>query len=68
MGILGLQETPFMASAIYLTDLGAVGISTSAQNRAACSYYGTGGSTCSYSRSVMKYKATIQNNIDLLSS
>ena len=71
LGYYGNPWSPrdaFMASAIYLTNLGAVGISTSAQNRAACSYYGTGGSTCSYSRSVMKYKATIQNNIDLLSS
>ena len=58
----------FMASAMYLTDLGAVGTSTSAQHRAACKYYGTGGSTCSYSRSVMKYKASIENDIELLSN
>jgi membrane-bound lytic murein transglycosylase B len=72
--ILGYFANPwsprdaFLASAMYLTDLGAVGNSASAQNRAACRYYGSGGSTCSYSRSVMKYKATIQDNIDLLSS
>ena len=72
--ILGYFANPwsprdaFMASAMYLTDLGAVGTSTSAQNKAACKYYGSGGSTCSYSRSVMKYKSTIQSNIDLLSS
>lgn len=58
----------FMASAMYLTDLGAVGNSASAQNRAACRYYGSSGSSCSYSRSVMKYKANIQSNIDLLSN
>ncbi|MCX6704770.1 MAG: hypothetical protein NT162_00315, partial [Candidatus Woesebacteria bacterium] len=72
--ILGYNANPwsprdaFFASAIHLTDLGAVGTSTSAQNRAACSYYGTGGSSCSYSRSVQKLKSTIQDNIDLLSS
>lgn len=70
--MLGYDANPwaprdaFMASALYLTDLGAVGSSASAQNKAACRYYGTGGSSCSYSRSVMRYKATIQDNIDLL--
>ena len=58
----------FLASAVYLTDLGAVGTSTSAQNKAACRYYGSGGSSCSYSRSVQKLKSIIQDNIDLLSS
>jgi len=58
----------FTASAMYLTDLGAIGSSTSAQNKAACRYYGSGGSSCSYSRSVQKLKSTIQDNIDLLSS
>ncbi len=72
--ILGYYANPwspldaFMASGLYLTDLGAVGTSTSAQNRAACSYYGTKSSSCSYSRSVQKLKSTIQSNIDLLSS
>ncbi|MFA6257897.1 MAG: lytic murein transglycosylase [Candidatus Paceibacterota bacterium] len=56
----------FMASGMYLTDLGAVGNSASAQNKAACKYYGSGGATCSYSRSVMTLKAKIQANIDLL--
>ncbi len=71
--ILGHYANPwspsdaFMASGIYLTDLGAVGNSTSAQNRAACKYYGSGGSSCSYSRSVQKLKSGIQGNIDLLS-
>ena len=72
--LLGYDANPwspkdsFMASAMFLTDLGAKGTSTSAQNRAACRYYGSGGSSCSYSRSVQKLKSTIQDNIDLLSS
>lgn len=70
--ILGHYANPwsprdaFMASGMYLTDLGAIGSSVSAQNRAACKYYGSGGSTCSYSRSVQKLKTSIQANIDLL--
>lgn len=70
--ILGYFANPwsprdaFMASGMYLSDLGAKGTSTSKQNRAACKYYGSGGSACSYSRSVMKLKSNIQNNIDLL--
>ena len=70
--ILGYYANPwfprdaFMASGMYLSDLGAVGNSASAQNKAACRYYGSGGSSCSYSRSVMKLKVGIQANIDLL--
>lgn len=56
----------FIASALYLTELGAIGNSYSAQMRAACKYYGTGGSSCSYGRSVMKIKEGIQNNINYL--
>jgi membrane-bound lytic murein transglycosylase B len=56
----------FIASSLLLTDKGAVGSSTSAQLKAACSYYGTGGSSCSYGNSVMKLKIGIQTNIDLL--
>lgn len=56
----------FIASAMLLTDKGAVGNIPSAQHIAACKYYGTGGSTCSYSNSVMKLKIGIQANIDLL--
>ena len=72
--ILGYDANPwapkdaFMAAGMYLSDLGAVGSSTSAQSRAACRYYGSGGSTCTYSRSVMGLKSKIQDNIDLLSS
>ncbi len=70
--ILGHYANPwapkdaFMASGMYLSDLGAVGNSTSSQSKAACKYYGSGGATCSYSKSVMKLKAKIQENIDLL--
>jgi len=70
--ILGHEANPwspsdaFMASGMYLSDLGAVGTSASAQSRAACKYYGSGGSSCSYSRSVMKLKSQIQSNINLL--
>jgi len=56
----------FFASAMYLADLGATGNSASSQHRAACKYYGSGGSTCSYSRSVMSLKAKIQDDIDIL--
>jgi membrane-bound lytic murein transglycosylase B len=72
--LLGYEANPwvpkdaFMASAMFLTDLGAIGDSASAQSKAACRYYGSGGATCSYSRSVMSLKASIQDNIDLLSS
>ena len=56
----------FFASGMYLADLGAKGNSTSAQRKAACRYYGSGGSTCSYGRSVMSLKSKIQDDIDLL--
>jgi membrane-bound lytic murein transglycosylase B len=71
--LLGYDASPwapkdaFMASSMYLTDLGAVGTSAAAQHKAACRYYGTGGATCSYSNGVMNHKAKIQANIDLLS-
>jgi peptidoglycan hydrolase CwlO-like protein len=61
-----MAEDAFMASAMYLTDLGAVGNSYSSQIRAACKYYGSGGSSCSYGKSVMNLKAKIQEDIDYL--
>lgn len=70
--ILGHDADPwnpkdaFIASAMLLTDKGAVGNTPSLQHIAACKYYGTGGSTCGYSNSVMKLKIGIQANIDLL--
>lgn len=59
-------EDAITASALYLSDLGGSGSSASSQIRAACKYYGSGGSTCSYGRSVMSLKAKIQADIDYL--
>jgi membrane-bound lytic murein transglycosylase B len=53
------------ASSIYLSDLGA-GTSYSSQIRAACKYYGSGGSSCSYGTSVMGRVTKIQADIDYL--
>jgi peptidoglycan hydrolase CwlO-like protein len=61
-----MAEDAFMASSMYLTDLGAVGDSYSAQIKAACKYYGSGGTSCSYGKSVMNLKASIQADIDYL--
>lgn len=71
-GILGHDANPwmpqdaFLASALYLGDLGANSATYSGEIRAACKYYGTGGSTCSYGRSVMNLKNSIQSDIDYL--
>jgi peptidoglycan hydrolase CwlO-like protein len=59
-------EDAFMASSMYLTDLGGVGPSAAAQLRAACKYYGSGGATCSYGQSVQRLKLSIQSDIDYL--
>ncbi|MSU45496.1 MAG: hypothetical protein EXS47_02615 [Candidatus Zambryskibacteria bacterium] len=59
-------EDAFMASAMYLSDLGAKTGTYSGELRAACKYYGWGGSTCSYGRSVMGLKSKIQADIDYL--
>lgn len=61
-----LAPDAFTASALYLTDLGAIGDSASAQSRAACKYYGSGGFSCSYSRSVLSLKSKIQSDINYL--
>jgi hypothetical protein len=61
----------FMASAIYLADLGASGGAYTAERTAACKYYG-GGRACTnvtspYGNSVMKKADNIQKNmIDVL--
>ena len=59
-------QDAFMASALYLDDLGAGAATYSSEIRAACKYYGSGGSTCSYGRSVMNLKNSIQSDIDYL--
>ncbi len=59
-------EDAFTASAMYLGDLGASAGTYSSEIKAACKYYGSGGTTCSYGRSVMGLKASIQADIDYL--
>src|SRR3989344_1947050 len=61
-----VAEDAFLASAMYLSDLGADNGTYSGELRAACKYYGSGGSTCSYGRNVMNLKAGIQDDIDYL--
>lgn len=61
-----VAEDAFMASAMYLSDLGAGTGTYSGEIKAACKYYGSGGTTCSYGRSVMKLKEGIQADIDYL--
>lgn len=53
------------ASSLYLSDLGA-NTSYISQIKAACRYYGTGGSNCSYGNSVMSKVSGIQSKIDYL--
>ena len=53
----------FMASAIFLKDLGGVGDSYTAQIKAACKYYGTGGTSCSYGKQVMAKANKIQTTM-----
>ncbi len=59
-------EDAFLASAMYLGDLGAKAGTYSSEIKAACKYYGSGGTTCSYGRSVMSLKGKIQEDIDYL--
>lgn len=59
-------EDAFTASAMYLGDLGASSGTYSSEIRAACKYYGTGGTTCSYGRSVMKLRDSIEADIEYL--
>ena len=61
-----MAEDAFLASAMYLSDLGAKAGTPSSELRAACKYYGSGGSTCSYGRSVQTLKNSIQADIDYL--
>ena len=70
--ILGYYPNPwspadsFMASGMYLSDLGGIGDSASAQSKAACRYNGYKTSPCPYSKSLAKLQAVIQRDIDLL--
>lgn len=56
-------EHAFMASALYLTDLGAYSGSYTGEIKAACSYFGTGGASCSYGNEVMKRAYNIQTTM-----
>ena len=56
-----------VASSIYLGDLGADSKSYSAEKKAACKYYGSGGSSCGYGNQVMAKAQNIQETmIDFL--
>ena len=52
-----------MASALFLKELGGVGNSYTAQIKAACKYYGSGGTTCTYGKQVMTKMANIQTKM-----
>ncbi len=57
----------FTASGMYLGDLGASAGTYSSELRAACKYYGSGGSSCAYGTQVMAKVANIQETmIDVL--
>lgn len=58
-------QDAIVGSSVYLSKLNA---STSylSQIKAACRYYGTGGSNCSYGRQVMSKMNKIQDDIDYL--
>ena len=52
-----------MASAVFLQNLGGVGNSYTAQIKAACKYYGTGGTSCNYGKQVMAKTQKIQTTM-----
>lgn len=58
-------EDAIVASSLYLSDLGA-GNGYAGQIKAACKYYGSGGTSCSYGKQVMSRVTKIQENIDIL--
>ncbi len=53
----------FMASALFLKDLGGVNGSYTAEIKAACKYYGTGGTACAYGKQVMAKATKIQTTM-----
>ena len=53
----------FMASAIFLANLGGTGDSYTSQIKAACKYYGSGGSSCAYGNQVMTKAKKIQTTM-----
>ncbi|MDB5258986.1 MAG: hypothetical protein JWO73_194 [Candidatus Taylorbacteria bacterium] len=54
----------FMASAIYLTDLGALGSSYTGEQNAACKYYS--GSSCSKSSLIRSYGTSVMSHADTI--
>ncbi len=56
-------EHAFVASSVYLSDLGASGGNYSKEIRAACRYYGSGGSSCTYGNQVMSKASNIQKTM-----
>ena len=52
-----------MASAIYLSDLGSINGNYGAEIKAACRYFGSGGSSCYYGKQVMARAQDIQENM-----
>ena len=53
----------FMASALFLKELGGVNGSYTAEIKAACKYYGTGGTACAYGKQVMAKATKIQTTM-----
>ncbi len=66
LGISGDNVNPWnpehaiLATAVYMGDLGASNGGYTAEIRAACKYYGTGGSACYYGKQVMAKAENIQ--------
>jgi membrane-bound lytic murein transglycosylase B len=56
-------EQAIMATALYLSDLGASSGRYTAEIAAACKYYGTGGASCSYGTQVLAKASNIQLNM-----
>lgn len=56
-------EQAIMATALYLSDLGASSGRYTAEISAACKYYGTGGASCSYGKQVLAKVSDIQLNM-----
>ena len=56
-------QDAFMASAIYLSDLGSINGNYGAEIKAACRYFGSGGSSCYYGKQVMARAQDIQENM-----
>jgi membrane-bound lytic murein transglycosylase B len=65
-GIKGDEVNPWnpehavLATAFYMADLGAASGGYTAEIKAACKYYGSGGSACSYGKQVMAKAENIQ--------